>query len=167
MQGGWTRMNFIQILDNDQEEHERGEGDFASWSRSTAHSIQGFREAKEGEYHDLVVSFKPEKNRNYFLLYVLYGSGDSFGRSTGNIVFVGLYEDEALAEENAKRIADHAEAYKKGKAEDEFSVTLKEDDAAESKMSTSWNGYFERVEDIVVERISSEAKKSFMRHNSG
>jgi len=41
-------------------------------------------------------------NTDYYLLYYRYGTGDSFGQDTGRIEFVGLYQDQELADKCAE-----------------------------------------------------------------
>lgn len=158
-------MYYLEIIDDSSCESHHASEQFGEWSEDTQHDIQGFRVVEEGKYHDLVVAFNPDKDRGYFLLYVLYSSGDSFGHSSGNICIVGLYEDEAIAEENAKRIVEQNERYKK--SHDElFSVHLKDESGMEFKFHAVWNGYFEHIEDVVVHRVFREAKKSFVDASS-
>lgn len=158
-------MYYLEIIDDKSCESHHATEQFGEWSEDTQHDIQGFRVVEEGKYHDLVVAFNPNKDRGYFLLYVLYGSGDSFGHSSGNICIVGLYEDEAIAEENAKRIVEQNERYKNSRDElgdDAYSVRLKDESGTEFKFHAPWNGYFEHLEDVVVHRVFREAKKSFV-----
>ena len=67
-------------------------------STDTSHHIYGIQKAQK--YGDLECSFELLPNKTYYLLYYLYDTGDSFGSDTGNIEFVGLYQDKKLAEKS-------------------------------------------------------------------
>ena len=154
----------VSIIDDEHCESFRGKGDYADWRETKTHDIQGFKLVKEKEYFDLTVAFKPQRHTNYYLLYVLYSSGDSFGHSSGNICFVGLYEDERTADRNAKRIVEHNNCYRKRDYkwkdhEEEYSVELEEPDCCNVRFSCAWNGYFERIEDVVVMAVSMDGNK--------
>lgn len=63
----------------------------------------------EDEFFHLTVPYEPEFGREYYLLYVEYSTGDSFGRDDGRLEFIGLYDDVEIAKENARRIRESAD----------------------------------------------------------
>lgn len=124
----------------------------------TDHDIIGFKTSKK--YFDLTTSFKTKYNTKYYLLYVLYRTGDSFGYSTGNIEFIGLYEKLDLAKRNEKLILEH---YKRVKddynAPNRYSIELFSSEKKKFAISCAWVGYFEFLESIEIveiEKIKSE-----------
>jgi hypothetical protein len=80
-----------------------------------------------------------------------YGSGDSFGSSSGNIEILWVFKDAnvALAAqqhwEKACNIADNSLSYK-----DKESVTFLDDNNNEIKLSNPSAGYFETTEYITL-----------------
>ena len=119
------------------------------WDRDdtyTDHNIQGFRAVKEKDYYDLSVGFDVKKYKHYYLVYVIYDTGDSFGRDDGQIEFVGLYQDRSVAEENKRRID-------KNEKVDSFSVKLVTEDDEEFDCHTPWKGYFECFHGASIEEV--------------
>lgn len=61
------------------------------WDRddtASSYTINGIVKVGEDEYQDLTVPYEVEKNTNYFLLYCVYSTGDSFGHDAdGRIEF--------------------------------------------------------------------------------
>lgn len=144
------------------------------WDRDdtyTDHNIRGIKVVGERAYHHLPVDFNPE-DRDCYLLYVIYNTGDSFGCDEGLIEFVGLYKDRDIAEENARRIKEHYSIYRKLNARfgvtekqrrlyqreykhfNSFSVTLINEDQREYRIHVPWTGYFESVTDVGIERVN-------------
>ena len=130
-----------------------GSGERYSWQGVTGanHSIMGVEQVDDDRYGDLSTSFDVEVGEQYYLLYVLYSTGCSFSRSEGEIEFVGLYKDPAIAKENADRI------WKKARKDGErsFSVNLIAEDGQEYQLHTPWEGYFERLEDVRIELVTT------------
>ncbi len=132
-----------------------------SWDRDDtyeSHHVQGVRAVGDKEYFDLTVGFDIVDDKHYFLVYGIYSTGDSFGHDEGRIEYVGLYEDREVAEDNARRIERHARDYRDDSITDDdaYSVTLVTEDGAEYKVSVPWNGYFERLSYIEIERVTAE-----------
>lgn len=147
-------MTSIKIINASQEIEKRASERYGDWNRLQHNEIVGFEIAKEEEYFDIIVSFNPIENKEYYLLYVQYTTGDSFGQSNGNIEHIGLYESRDLAVNNAKRIREHNETKSFKHFSDEYSVILVSEEGLEYRQSTSWKGYFERIESIVVMPIT-------------
>lgn len=134
-----------------------------SWDRantSTDHNITGFKAAPESEnkYYDVVVPFAPLFDEPYYLLYVVYSTGDSFGHDEGSgIEYIGFYKPSQLgiAQENERKINDFTRNRNSGK----YSVKLKSPEGKEFDQSAPWVGYFESMDDleiIEVRRITNE-----------
>lgn len=139
----------IHVVDDSHETNLGGSEPDYQWTRdstSTSHNIRGIKLSKAG---DLEVSFKPIIGQTYFLLYVLYSTGDSFGHDSGNIEFIGLYRTDEVAKRNAERIRKSREDYEKKCDVASFSVELETGAGKLYKTNTPWNGYFESLEDVV------------------
>lgn len=147
---------YLRVLDDvTYETTEYGDPD-DRWSRdSTAeyHHISGIQIVGEKDRWDLCVPFEVDPDRSYSLLYVIYNTGDSFGRDDGRINLIDLYEDQEVAFANAARIDTHARQYDKtrwGSARAEmkepYSVELLTNEGESCMVHTPWNGYFERLQ---------------------
>lgn len=153
-------MNFVRIRydsytnqticadDDDGEPYSyRGETD-------TNHIIHGIDVVKKGVWHDVVTDFKVEVAKPYYLLYVTYTTGDSFGSDGGNIEFIGLYTNREIADENAARIEKHQVKSDNGYYADfQLMLVAESDPVKEYVFYAPWNGYFERLENVEIEKI--------------
>jgi hypothetical protein len=130
-----------------------------SWDRastSTDHSIVGFQAApeKDNKYYDLVVPFEPLFEKDYFLLYAVYSTGDSFGRDDGQgIEFIGFYREEqvGIAQENQRKIETHLRSQN-----DSYSIKLKSPEGKPFDQTTPWVGYFESLDLVEIVRIERQ-----------
>jgi len=122
-------------------------------STSTSHSIQGFYAAPEEStrYSDLWVPYEPEFSVDYYLLYAVYSTGDSFGHDDGQgIEYIGLYTENELdvARENQKKIEEHAR-----NKDGDFHVELKTPGGMMFQQHTPWVGYFESLDYTDIESV--------------
>lgn len=117
--------------------------DKADVERTT--SINGIIPVQEGYYDVIALDDNAEQ---YYLLYVVYETGDSFHRDSGVVEFVDLHSDYDIAIANANKIRQHYE-----QDDDKFSVTLTDDAGATFTQHCPWTGFFERVQDIIVEPV--------------
>lgn len=127
-----------------------------SWSRdstSEEHCIVGLKEVPEGKYYDVGVTDGPVDE--LYLLYGIYSTGDSFGTDSGRIEFVSLHRDKAVAEENARRIEKNADDFRRESRHttSSYSVELLTDEGETFKFCVPWNGHFESLDWITVERV--------------
>ncbi len=118
------------------------------WERahtSTEHYIYGFRVT--GTYFDLAVRFEPEFEVDYYLLYAVYSTGDTFGHDAGgNIEFLGLYEKYETAQMNLMRVQART-------SNDDAPVTLLTDFGIDYEFYIPWFGYFEGLDYVTIETI--------------
>lgn len=106
--------------------------------------------ANDGRWYDMMVPFKPEADRPYYLIYGVYSTGDSFGSRSGVIHFVGLFENEEDATEIAKLI-EKIDGY-------QYSINYKGQD-----YHIPWTGYFESLERLEMKpiRLGDSGRKTF------
>jgi len=142
----------ISVRDNKQENSHRGNGKYAEWSNHKSYDIEGL-EISDTSWSDLETSFDVLPNKDYYLLYAVYGTGDSFGRSSGKLEYIYLYEDENIAKQAAKLIDADYTKYCKEKGDSFASVTIPVEDNKTLKLSCCWKGYFERLEELCVKPI--------------
>lgn len=108
-----------------------------------------------------------EDSDSYYFLYVIYETGDSFGRDGGNFEPIGAYVDLSVAEENRRRILEHYDEFKSpfpskkknknSKHESQFSVSLKRENGDEFEMHVPWAGFFECLQSVDIELLSVTA----------
>ena len=152
-------FTYIQILDKTYTETTRVGVSDDKWDRDdtrTDHNIIGFKIVDENNYFDFEVKFNIDTNKEYYLLYVIYGTGDSFGRDDGQIEFVGFYENVNIAEENLKRIEEHYKKVKYDRKYDNYDLILLNEENKEYKIRPPWLGYFENMDEIYIEGLRLE-----------
>ena len=118
---------------------------------------------------DLDVPFEVTSGTKYYLMYVVYSTGDSFGHDEdSSIDFCGLYKDISIAQENESRIRAHYNWSKSGayaqekknkpkfvpKKYGEFNVMLRTDDGkGEYELHVPWTGYFESMSYLEIKEV--------------
>ena len=105
--------NVSLIKETEESIIEHGDGE--KWGRRDCthqdHTILGIRLSKQS-YNRFDLLFKPKRDTEYYLLYVLYKTGDSFGYDTGRFEAINIYKDKNLAEYNKTLILAHYKKYK-------------------------------------------------------
>ena len=120
------------------------------WDRDSttqSHYIRGFEVVKENSYGDFKVPFEIDPEKEYYLLAVYYDTGDSFGNDGNRIDMIDLYDDIELAMESKRRILDE------NKDENGYSVAILNPLGVEYRISASWKGYFESLNDVEIHRV--------------
>jgi len=145
----------IRVIDESQTfvtEHADESDDWDRDNTMTTHYIRGIQIVEEKGYKDLEVPFEVVRDKDYYLLYVLYGTGDSFGHDDGNIELIGLYQTHEAAEKNAKAIRAHYEAQRNNYSSSGL-LYLTTESGNKFELWPPWIGYFESLEDIVVKSV--------------
>lgn len=105
---------------------------------------------KEKSYWDVITSFDVKKGDTIFLVSAIYSSGDSFGRSTGNIEYVGAYQTKEFAEKVRKYILHDYERYLGDKScRQEYKIEV--DD--EVIYTSAWIDYFETLNSVEIDKL--------------
>ena len=121
----------------------------------TSHSVKSFYIVDDDDYCDISVAFDIDDGRDYYLLYVIYSTGDSFNHNEGQIVFIDLFETKEMAEKNRQCIVEHNKD-KVGKLT--YSVLLQLEDRRVYQFRVPWQGYFERLTEICIDCIRTGKK---------
>lgn len=133
---------------------ERESGSYGSWEEQHDSSITEVFEIKEGETRPYrSETFKvPDGTTKVFVVYMIYDTGDSFGRSYGEIDIVHCTADETAAHNLAARIT---------KNPNDYIIEFKDDFGRDISISNTGAGYFERIQYVEVESfaVGSSAKK--------
>lgn len=148
-------------IEDDTYGHDTSETDPEnSWDRPNtyvSHSITGFRALPEadGKYYDLVIPYEPLFDEEYFLLYAVYSTGDSFGHDEGaGCEHIGFYKKSQLeiAQENQRKIEEH----KTDRNSNSYSIILESPEGKEFEQQTPWVGYFESLDLVEIVGITRQ-----------
>lgn len=148
-----NKLYSIEIIDDTHGHNTSEPNPTDQWDRAsthTDHNIRGFNVFPNEQYSDISVPYNPEKDTDYYLLYVVYSTGDSFGHDSGNNVeYIGLYTEDELhiAKENERRIEAHDQK-KKGNLK-----LLVPNKNTEFDIFVPWHGYFESLDYIEIESV--------------
>lgn len=148
-------MTNVRVL-NDKHVIVTREATKDQWDRDdtdTSHSVQSIEVVSERAYLDLTVDFEVEAGGQYYLLYGVYSTGDSFGRDVdAGIDYVDLFQSKEVADENLKRLEANSR-------EVTSTVKLVTEQGLEYNYSVPWKGYFERLSYVEVLQVSAGYKR--------
>ena len=137
-------------------EHDFGD-EFSGEDTHTTHDIESVYVSNEKDYYDLNVPFDVVEGKQYYLLYGLYSTGDSFNHDSGRLQFVDLYQTIEMADANKKILEDHN---KITGTKDDYTAQLLMDDGTIYPFNVPWKGYFESLESLVIETVNVAPGKS-------
>lgn len=120
-----------------------------------SHSIYGFKLAKSYG-GDITLTYEPQFDRDYFLLYYLWSTGDSFSYESGKIEFVDLYETSEEAELAKKKIEQHYETRNTPGNKRTNGPIIKYSNGTKAELTVPYYGYFESLESVEVQTIRLE-----------
>jgi len=106
-------MNYYKVKTHCSYNSHHSPEEYGSWSEHTDTEFRGISPVPEEDYYDGISTFDLITGVKYYLVYVKYSSGDSFGISTGNIQYVELFESKELAEKCKESYVSQYEAKKK------------------------------------------------------
>lgn len=138
-------------------------------STDTTTNVQGIEFVGEKDYFDLVVPFAPQNGETYYLVYVNYDTGDSFGTYGGQICYLDLFKSKELADKLAKKIEEDTKVPfefslgKKAKKEPNTVKYFWDNGKQVSCYTGSWKGYFERFNYVAVESVSVRYSRKYRR----
>lgn len=123
---------------------------YGSWWKDSTHTFHGLvsdiGKTTSFGYEMVTTSADAKPGDLLYLLWVEYSTGDSFGTSRGNFCEVGVYDDEEKAKHIASLIRDDCKIKK-----DEPTILVDMDGVNVS--TTTWKGYFERLQDVHIELL--------------
>lgn len=120
--------------------------EFGMEDTTASPAIYGLQEVDEG-FWDVIAD---KDAAIYYLLFVLYDTGDSFHRDENMVEFVDLFTDEETACANARLIREDD---KNRSVFNGFTVKLHKEDGTTYDVHTPWKGYFERLRSVVVQPL--------------
>lgn len=123
------------------------EGDGEEWGyRGTTwneHFFNGtFETVTNGSYYNIITKIDIKSDKTYYLVVVIYSTGDSFGKDINSSVeYIEMYEDEKMA----MNVRDFIETNK-----DERDLEVPLNNGKPIHLYPPWNGYFENFEEVRV-----------------
>lgn len=136
---------------------ERESGSYGSWSEDYSSSVTDAYRIDENEQapYESETFIVPDDATEVFVVYMIYDTGNSFGRATGKIDIIHCTVNEEAANELAKYITTN---------KDEYSIKFTDDFGREISLYNPGAGYFERISYVGVERYSIGSGKSKKRY---
>lgn len=132
------------------------------WSRDSYRYDYQVTGVSRSNAPDIVAFFKIEPNVDYFLVYAVYSTGDSFGTDEGCVIWIDIRKTRKESEELVKELYEQEKIYIKNiknnlSIKDEFSIEYTLADGSKELIHAPWRGYFESLEEfkIVPVRLQS------------
>jgi hypothetical protein len=97
----------------------------------------------------------PDDATEVFVVYMIYDTGDSFGRSYGNIDILHATISEFEADKLAKLVTENP---------DDYTIKFKDDFGRDISIDNRGAGYFENIQYVGVERFHIGSGKSKRRY---
>lgn len=150
-------MTKIYIQNDSWTENLGGYDPDDEWTRdstSTDHNVKGIEivTSKNG-YGHLEAHYDVAEKGYGYLLYVVYSTGDTFGRDDGQIEYIGLYDDETLAYDQKRIIEEDAKLSDNDIGVDSWNVEITHPNGKKFKLHKPWEGYFEQLQYVSVDRV--------------
>lgn len=124
------------------EDYHSGE-QFGVWRTSFNSSVTGVRvlDDDENSVYNSETFLLPDDTTTAYVVYMIYGSGDSFGHSSGNIDIIHCTASSDKAHALAKMITDNP---------NEYSIKFTDDFDREISIYNNGAGYFEHIDYVEV-----------------
>lgn len=113
-------------------------------------------------YPDVSPPFPLEAEKEYYLVYVTYGTGDSFHHEDGRVDYIDLFATLERAEACVNAIVKHDNEYgrlNKHKGYDPYTVYYLDEAGIQVKAHTYWHGYFESFQGADIATVSSRCNQ--------
>lgn len=132
---------------------ESESGSFGSWSENYSSSVTGAYRIGDDEKtsYDSETFIVPDDATEVFVVYMIYGTGNSFGHADGKIDILHCTSNEEAADKLAKLVTEHP---------DEYTIKFTDDFGREISLHNTGAGYFERIDYVGVERYTVGSGKS-------
>lgn len=117
----------------------------------------------DDKYPDIVVPFKLEAGQQYYLVYVIHNTGDSFHYHEGyGCEFIEIFKDEAKANNLVEQIQQQNKDYhnnRKDLGKNAYQLSYKDENGHAKDLHCNWNGYFESINTCAVQGMTFQPKK--------
>jgi len=109
------------------------------------HNIKGIKIVNDQEYFDGFFDSELKNNKDYYLLYALYKTGDSLSEENNVFECIGLYENKNDALKMRNYIL---------KNDNRSPLIIKNNKGNNEKIYAPWYGFYESLIDIKVEKVN-------------
>ncbi len=137
---------YVSYTEDGQSHHEQysDEQYDYSWSYEGTFSVDSVSIEKPSgyDYETINVGWDAEPGQEVYVLTMIYGDGDSFGHASGRGEVLWIFKDIECAKKAAQKLRED---------ENEYTVCIEDEQGEVIKLSNPGSGYFESVEDILVE----------------
>lgn len=117
----------------------------------------------EDKYPDIVTGFQLEPGQQYYLVYVIHNTGDSFHYHEGyGCEFVEIFKDPAKADKLVEQIQQQNKDYnnnRKDLGKNAYNLSYKDENGNTKDLHCNWNGYFESIHTCSVQGMTFQPKK--------
>jgi hypothetical protein len=127
----------------------REEREYGDWSESWNFEVKGVCATSRGRWSGLAydedkmnVGFTAEPGDPVHVLWMTYGTGDSFGHGDGYGEILWVFKDANVARQALESWQDHRE---------EYTITVKDETGRDIELTNPGSGYFESVNSLQVE----------------
>jgi hypothetical protein len=130
---------------------------YGSWSESYTSSVTGAYRIGDDDKapYDSETFVVPDDATEVFVVYMIYGTGDSFGCADGKIDIIHCTGNEEAADKLAKLITENPK---------EYTIKFTDDFDREISLYNPGAGYFESIDYVGVERFAVGSGKSKRRY---
>lgn len=130
---------------------------YGDWGESYTSSVTGAYQLTEDENgpYSSENFLLPDGTTEVFVVYMIYDTGDSFGRADGKISIIHCTASEEAADRLAKQITENSDAY---------TIKFVDDFGRDISLYNAGAGYFESISYVGIEQFSVGSGKSKNRY---
>lgn len=122
----------------------RSPEEYGSWEENNSFSMgEKFWIPKAKNNYHLLVPFVPEAGKDYFVVYCVYSSGDSFGSEFGKYEFLAFFDSEEKASDLIRVLLEETK-------KEEYKYSVEHDGVV---YYLPWVGYFESLEELTYRKV--------------
>ena len=127
---------------------EREDVEWGSWSEDWDFSVRSVSTSSRDRYNEekFTLDIDVKAGDHVFVLYMVYSTGDTFGRASGKGEVLWVFKDADTAREALRLWKEEND-----KRDPEYSVKFEDDTGRVIQLSNPGSGYFENVSYIELE----------------
>jgi hypothetical protein len=126
----------------------REEREYGDWSETWDFAVKGVCATSRGRWAGLAydedklnVGFEAEPGDPVHVLWMTFGTGDSFGHSDGHGEILWVFKNAEVARRALTQWQDN---------EEQYSITIKDETGREIELTNPGSGYFESINSLQV-----------------
>lgn len=142
-------MSYLKIInDRYTEKSHHSDEEYGSWEECYSNNVTGIEIVGDKDIYSLCRHDEVKDGDVLYLVVIEYSSGNSFGKSYGEIEFVETFRDIEDARACIKAIHDFNNNVSKT-----LKYKLDNGEYYETEYC-QWKGYFEHIEDVYIKRLT-------------